>query len=104
MQKMLVETTGSFMLVDPGTNAQVQAGRPSVVPVTSFIQMRIGMKQIKVVISGLDQKATDLDFALLWKENKKTAVDKFNATFGVKKTEQVVPSPNEDNKSKGLSK
>lgn len=98
--KMLVETTGPFMLVDPTTNIKINAFRPSVVKMSSFFQARVAMKQVNVVISALVDEATDEDFVKVWQKDKKTAVETFNSRFAVKK-EVVAPAPNMDAKAAG---
>lgn len=46
---MLVETTGSFMLIDPYTRAEVNPGAPAEVPDSPFIRDRIDLGQLRLV-------------------------------------------------------
>lgn len=75
--KLIVETTGAFMLLDPYTRDEIDAIRPSVVRATPFIQERTAASQIKVLATDLPEDASDADFLEYWKENKKSAVDAY---------------------------
>lgn len=46
---VLVETTGEFMLVDPISGAEIEAEGSTAVKMTSFIQYRLELGQLKVV-------------------------------------------------------
>lgn len=68
--KILIETTGSFMLVDPYTGEEINPHRPHVVTHTSFIDQRIASRQLHVVNADLTDEATDAEFAEFWAESK----------------------------------
>lgn len=68
MSKALVETTGSFMLVDPFTRNVVEFNRPCVVEWSSFIEQRVGLKQLRLLGSNLTEGGTDEEFQAYLKE------------------------------------
>ena len=84
LEKHLVETTGSFELVDFSYKSQVlDSTRPSVVAMTTFIQGRVALGQVRV-LGELSDESTDEEFVNYWKESEDPAlaVDAFLATFG----------------------
>lgn len=82
--KVLIETRGSFMLVDPYTGDQVRPHRPHVVTHTPFIETRIANKQLRLVNAEITDEATDEEFATFWAEaegDRELAVESFVAKF-----------------------
>lgn len=96
MAKLLVETTGSFMLVDPYTSDVIYADGQSVVESSQFIQARASIGQVKVLLGDLSKDATTEE----WKEylkssdrNMKLALASFASTYGPQdEPEEVGPS------------
>lgn len=94
--KLLVETTGEFMLMDTSGRQEVQAARPSVVDNTNFINGRIASGFLKG-LGPLKDDATDAEFAKYFDESKgdsNLAVESFLSTFGADAiTEKTKTSP-----------
>ena len=67
MSKLLVVTTGDFMLMTPG--GLVWADRPSIVEPNHFIDGRVSAGQAKVLRNDLPDEADDEAFALFIKEH-----------------------------------
>lgn len=89
--KVLVETTGNFMLIDSASKTQIHVHRPTLVPVTSFVELRLANGQLRVLLNNVPDSVTDSD----WKEfldeshgDKALAVASFASTF-----EPVEPEP-----------
>lgn len=59
--KAIVETKGTFQLMDPGLNQFIPHNRPAVVTVTPFIQTRLGLGQLTVVAGSLPDIASDAE-------------------------------------------
>lgn len=81
--KVLVETTGSFMLMSNGQ--EVQNNRPSVIVNSDFFQSRVANGQLKV-LGQLQDTATDAEFAAFWVESKQDnalAAASFISKFGI---------------------
>ena len=67
--KCIVKTTGNFGLIQFGE--KISAFRPSVVTRSSFVENRIALGQLKLVIGDfLPDAATDEEFAQYWKETE----------------------------------
>lgn len=84
--KLLVQTTGKFMLIDSITGNPIEHNRPSVVEPSGFIQHRSMIQQVKH-IADLSDEATDAEFHKYWKESegdKDLAIASFVEKFGVK--------------------
>lgn len=82
--KLLVETTGQFMLVDAITGDILEAHRPSVVRSTSFITARATIGQVGVIHNQLPEEASDEEFAKFWRDSggdKDLAVDSYLASL-----------------------
>lgn len=79
--KQIVQTTGSFILMDPYTNDEISASRPSVVGVSPFIEARAAARQLKILKSDLPERASDEEFAEYWAEGPEMAVDAFASSF-----------------------
>lgn len=80
----LVETTQSVFLMDPNTGAEISAFRPSVAEWSSFLEMRVGLGQVRVIAADLLPEATDEAFLGYWTESDKKvdlAVAAFLAAF-----------------------
>lgn len=80
--KHLVETSGSFMFMDPETLAEIHATRPTVVTSNNFVEGRVAKGELKILGSNISEKATDEEFLEYWKENREIAVDAFLSKFG----------------------
>lgn len=82
--KILVETTGPFMLVNPETGCELAHNRPSVAISTNFLQSRIATGQVKVLSNPLMDSATDAEFHSYWKASdrkKNLAIESFLSAF-----------------------
>jgi hypothetical protein len=66
--KILAETTGDFMLHDLSTGQSIQAGRPSVITRSGFVDARIAISQV-VKVADLPDEATDEEFASFWADS-----------------------------------
>ena len=87
MKRLLIETTGDFMLVDYGAGAvEIEAHRPTVVESTNFVQDRISRDQI-AVLGEVNADATDAAFIETLANSKdiQMAVDAFLAEFPLEK-------------------
>jgi len=85
--KLLVETTGSFGLMDIGVRPpqEIAHNRPSVVISTEFIQTRIAKNQLKI-LGKLQDEATDAEFINFHADSKgdtELAVSSFMSKFGI---------------------
>jgi hypothetical protein len=49
MNKITVQTTGNFMLVDPTNRCEIAARGPSTVPHTAFVTERIELGQLEII-------------------------------------------------------
>jgi uncharacterized protein YfeS len=81
--KYLVETTGEFMLSDRLAEQEVAAERPSVVIMSNFMSLRVGLNQIKI-LGKVSDKATDDEFLKFWRESEgdsALAVESFISAF-----------------------
>jgi len=82
--KVLIETTGKFMLLDPVTLEEIHSRRPTVASKTSFIEQRINMGHISLLKADLPDSASDAEFATFWKEcagDKELAVESYLASL-----------------------
>jgi hypothetical protein len=63
--KMIVETTGSFMLMGSAMNGadRVEFDRPCVVLATTYIQLKAAAGALNILKQGLPDSASDEDFA-----------------------------------------
>lgn len=96
MTKVLVETTGDFMLVDAYNGDIIEATGCSVVGSTQFVQARIAAGQLTLHLGGLNDEATSEEWAAYLKEsgNFNLAKAAFESAFriGSQKEEPVGPS------------
>ena len=83
--KMLVETSGKFMLSDMtvAPAQEIVSRRPSVVQNSHFVQQRVSLGQVQI-LGELNDDATDEEFQAYWKESEtaKQAVAAFLSSFG----------------------
>lgn len=96
MSKLLIETTGDFMLMDNSTGAEIHWNRPTVCPRSNFIGARTAMGQIKVLSNELSEDATDEEFGAFLldsKNDKELAVSAFISKFGPQPIEVEVVAP-----------
>lgn len=101
--KLLVETTGDFMLSCPYTAQVISSSRPSVVSSTPFIEARMGMRQIKVFSNKLGADATDAEFEKYWLEtlgDPDFAIDSFLSAYEIR-PEPKAPSAPEPKPKRG---
>lgn len=81
--KMIVETTGSFGLLDPYTGDYLPFNRPCVVNTNEFMATRISLEQLKL-LGMVTDKATDKEFVAYLKDSgkpSKKATDLAVASF-----------------------
>lgn len=100
--KLLVETTGDFMLACPYTAQIVSSSRPSVVSPTPFIEARIGMRQLKVFSNKVGADATDAEFEKYWIESNgdpEFALESFLSTFELRPEPKPVDKPKRGQRS-----
>ena len=81
--KLLVETTGNFLLINPLNGQEIHYNRPTVVEPSGFITNHIGILNIRVLSNELPDEATDAEFAVWFAEcgDKDLAVSSFIAKF-----------------------
>jgi membrane protein involved in colicin uptake len=85
IMKHIVETTGSFMLLN-SNREEIDSNRPSVVTHTPFVDIRINKKELKVLARNLPKEASDDDFFEVFVEmerDAKAAVEAYCAELGV---------------------
>jgi hypothetical protein len=83
--KVLVETTGDFMLMDTTGGQYVAPDRPSVVTNTSFIGGRV-IQEFLTILGKVTDDATDEQFLEYFVESKgdsNLAVESFLSKFGI---------------------
>lgn len=68
--KMLVETSGSFMLQDMQSGEVVSNSRPSVVSNSSFFASRIVIKHLNLLVPDVPDSITDDEWVTLLKTAK----------------------------------
>jgi hypothetical protein len=81
--KLLVKTTGEFMLFDPTNGSWVQPDRPTVVPPSGFINSRAALGHV-ALLGQVNDDATDEAFLDTWNQaekNEALAVDSFLSEF-----------------------
>ena len=94
--KMLVETTGDFMLMQTTTGFDIQSDRPCVVAVDAWVHNQLGLKSLVVLNNDLPDTATDEDFLTYWKEckrDKAMAVPSYLSQFAPVEAEPAVSKP-----------
>jgi len=83
--KILVETTGEFMLTDISTGQTIYNHRPGVIEQSVFFDARIALGQISK-LADLTADATDEEFDKFWVDSdgkSELAVDSFLSKFGI---------------------
>jgi hypothetical protein len=83
--KILVETTGDFMLMDGTTGCDIEAHRPTVVTQSGFTHVRIAISQLRV-LAKLKPEATDVELQKYIAEAKgdmELAVESFKSKFEI---------------------
>jgi len=91
--KLLLETTGDFMLMDRSQDISIEADRPAVVSNTPFIEARLGMGNLRV-LGQLNDEATDEEFKQYLRDcvgDVALAVESFLSSFGLEKVTQKDP-------------
>lgn len=65
--KLLIETTGNFLLIDFNQNgAHINSNRPTVIGKSAFIDQRMAMGQIKLFSNAIPDIVTDIQFEKYW--------------------------------------
>lgn len=85
LMKLLIETTGDFLLLDPSSGLEIHWNRPTVSPMTNYIQHRMAFGQLNVIANDLGDDATDEEFEKYFLDSKRDqdlAVQSFIAAFG----------------------
>lgn len=101
--KVLVKTTGQFMLMFPMTREEVPHNRPAVVTNQSGVDQQINAGQIKVLSPNLlPDDASDEEFAGFWAESAGSDDQESLAVAAFLSTFEAAPSgsPEEDKKKK----
>lgn len=105
MKKLLVETTGSFMLMDSRNGQEIPADRPAIVKSTSFIAARAATTQLNVLATDLPAGVTDRDFLEYWNEDSEIAVDAFLSKFSPEAEENTnKPAPKTTPRKQGSTR
>lgn len=81
--KMIVQTTGEFLLQEPYNREVVENNRPHVVSRTTFFQERIALGQL-TFLGDVPNDATDEEFAEFWQSaegDEALAIDSFKSRF-----------------------
>lgn len=84
MSKLLVETTGSFMLLDP-IGQEIPFNRAAVVESSNFINLQVALDKIRI-LGKLKDEAADAEFVAYWREcdgDGPMAVESFLSKFSV---------------------
>lgn len=95
--KAIVETVGDHMYIDPTNGQVIEADRPVVVEMTSFVSQKIADGQIKLLTPNLPKEATDEDFLKTHDEFKgnanaaNEATAAYAAEFGLDETGNTLP-------------
>lgn len=99
--KLLVQTTGSFSLIDFTQRLEINKATPTVVRSTHFVQERLGMGALRV-LGQLQDTATNDEMLTYLKESagdKDLAIQSFLSAFGIDAVNE--PEPVRSVKSKG---
>lgn len=100
--KLLVETTGAFMLLDRSQSVEIAENRPTVVESNHFVQNKIAVKQINV-LGKVNDAGSDKEFEAFWQESEDAglAVRAFLGSFAVEdETQKASKPPTKANKTK----
>lgn len=92
--KLLVETTGPFILMDYSQDKLVEHDRPTVVKHSNFIQLSVSQSRLKI-LGAVSDEATDAAFveALEGSKDIVVAVEAFLAEFGDKPVTEKEAKP-----------
>lgn len=93
MAKLIVETTGAFMLMD-GRGNFVPTDRPAVLPVSPFVDERRGRAQLRILSDQLPDEANDAEWAEWWAEAKgdrDLAIESYVAKFAADEVDGEPP-------------
>lgn len=96
MAKLIVKTTGNFMLIDPANRAEIDADRPTVVDRTTFVGARAALGQLEVLATDVRDDATDAEFLEYFKAcdgNETLAVAAFVDAFSKNEPAPAAPEP-----------
>ena len=94
--KAIVKTTGNFGLYDLGAGQDIEAGRPAVVTVTPFINMRMGLGQISTIQGDISEEANDVAFQKFLAEtegDQELAIQSYIASLPVNEAEAETEAP-----------
>lgn len=89
--KLIVETTGEFMLMDPMSMNEVPPDRPAVFAPGAFVQQQMGLGQLRVLASDLPDEANDAEWAAWLHEcegNVPFAIESYKAKFAAEAQEE----------------
>lgn len=68
--KILVETSGSFHLVDPGTGHEAPFDRPALMATSGFTGHRLQTGQLKMLMADIPDHITDAEWKVMWDKAK----------------------------------
>lgn len=86
MAKLLVKTSGDFMLTSPTDRFEVEPGRPYVVPQCAFCDQFAALGRLSVLRTDLPDSANDADWMGFWTEshgNLDLAIESYLSTLDV---------------------
>ena len=78
--RMIVETSGPFMIINPFTREEIEADRPCVVSAHAFITEKLGSGALKLHAADLPDTATDPAW-LAWLKASDGKIDLAVASF-----------------------
>lgn len=100
MAKLIVQTTGNFMLIDPVNRAEIDADRPTVVVRTNFVSARAALGQLEILSTDIRDDATDAEFVEFLKGSDGNVilavasfVDSFSKAVQPVVAEPIMPAP-----------
>jgi hypothetical protein len=82
--KLFIETTGSFMLIDPVSRQEVHHNRPTVIAAGGFVQNQHALGHVTIHLHQLPDEADDAEFGAWLKEcdgDKELAMQSYAAKF-----------------------
>lgn len=101
MSKVIVQTTGQFSLYSLH-GVQIHSRRPTVAELDNFLQMSINVNKAEILLTGISDDATDVEFEKYWKEadgDVELALESFRSAFPA-----VKPIPTSTPSRKGVKK
>jgi len=105
-KKVIIETVGLYMYIDPHNGQVIESDRPCVAVLTPYISQKIAEGVIELLISNLPMIASDKEFEAHLKsfgdaENgKNAAIASFASVFGIDENGNKVPGFVEPQKEK----